>query len=436
MFAPFLVLGLDRALYYFIPQEKENSRKLVVENLLLLTVTGTIFFLFLVLGGNELLAKRFSNPLLETTLLILAPYFLVMIPAQSMGACLIAVNRTVLVAIYNPISRLIVLAAVLCPVYFSTTVVTATKGFVYGTIATGVMAIYLMFHNCKGSYWPDFSGMKKQVLYSFPLGIAAIMGTFAITLDKAIVSVLTTPKIFSVYINGAMELPLMPIITSSITSILVVDFAQLHAEGRNQEIVVLIRRAMSKTALILLPAMFFLLCVAPEFMTVLYGSEYRASATPFRIYLLLLPLRTFVYGSVYMATGNNRLVLSLAAILLVGNAVCSWFAVLWMGPNGAAVATVFVTYAAAVPHVWYYYPKILGANLSEIIPARQFAMISLVCLVSVVPIWIIKWSCVNCSAAVVFAMSSLIFSAILLSIFHKSKLINMSAITAQFKSLF
>ena len=62
---PLLGLGLPAALFYFLPGEASRLRAVLLENLILLGALGGAFSLFLVLGGNRLIASQFSTPELE-----------------------------------------------------------------------------------------------------------------------------------------------------------------------------------------------------------------------------------------------------------------------------------------------------------------------------------------------------------------------------------
>ena len=63
--SPLLMLGLPDALYYFLPGENKRPRSLLMENLLLLSFMAGLFSLFLLFGGNRLLARpQIPGPLL------------------------------------------------------------------------------------------------------------------------------------------------------------------------------------------------------------------------------------------------------------------------------------------------------------------------------------------------------------------------------------
>ena len=79
----------------------------LIENLTLLFVLGGVFSLFLLAGGNKLLAWQFSNPDLEKTLLWMIPYPLFTLPAALLGAVLVVQGKVNTLTIYNILSRLL-----------------------------------------------------------------------------------------------------------------------------------------------------------------------------------------------------------------------------------------------------------------------------------------------------------------------------------------
>jgi O-antigen/teichoic acid export membrane protein len=349
---PFVTLGLDRALYLFLPGEQKRPRALLVENLLLLVLAGGTLSLFILLGGNHLLARRLDNPDLASILLLLVPYPLLMLPASAMTACLMARDRAEQIAGFNVVSRLLMLALVLLPVLFWTTPAAAIAGTVAGAAITTVAALVLMFRACPSGPWrPRWSSMWAQLTFAVPLGLATLVGTVSVSLDQMLVSLRCPPEVFAVYSVGSLEIPLIGIITGSITSVVLVDYARYYREARIGEIVALVHRAMSQSATLLVPIMVFLLCVAPDLMCVLFGEKYRDSSVPFRVFLLLLPVRTITFGAVLQAAGQSRHILIQSILGLGANAVLAWWAIGWIGPVGACWASVVTTYLVSVPYL-------------------------------------------------------------------------------------
>jgi O-antigen/teichoic acid export membrane protein len=374
---PFLTLGFDRALYYFLPGEETRRRGVLVENLLLLLAGGAVLTVFILGGGNRLLAGRFNNPDLAATLLLLAPYPLLMFPASALSACLMARERTEQVAVFNSASGFVMLLAVALPCLFWHEPAAAVLGTVAGGAVAALVALALMFGACRGGDWrPTLSGLRAQALFAVPLGLAGLVGTISQSLDQVLVSLCCSPEEFAVYSVGAMEIPLIGIVTGSITSVVLVDYARFHREGRTSEIVALVHRAMVKSALFLIPAMGFLLCVAPELFRFLFGQAYQQAAAPFRVYLLLLPIRTLTFGAVLQGTGNSRHVLVASALGLAANACLGWVLIHMLGPIGAACGSVAAVYLIVVPYLVLVLRKALGCGLSRLFPWLQILRVA------------------------------------------------------------
>jgi len=377
--APFAMLGFNQALFYFLPTEKDRPRGVLVENLLLLATGGLLLTVFLLCGGNELLARRFNNPSLATTLLILSPYPLLMLLAASLGACLLARDHAGQVALFNVASRLVMLVAVLVPCLIWPTPAVAIAGVVSATLLTTTIALILMFRACQEGDWrPSLTSIRKQISFSIPLGLAGLAGAISLSLDKVMVAALCAPTAFAVYVNGAMEIPLIGIITGSIFSVLIVDFRKLYSAGALDELRQLLHRAITKTSVALIPVMFFLLVVAPEVVTLIFGAEYRASATVFRIYLLLLPTRLLMWGAIFISTGKSQYVLYFQILILSLNALGTWWAISIFGPFGAAISTVAVVYLVADPIGLVVLGRILNCPLKALFPWKNLCQVFVV----------------------------------------------------------
>jgi O-antigen/teichoic acid export membrane protein len=366
---PFVRLGLDQALYFFLPGEWRRPRTLLVENLLLLTIAGVILSLFILLGGNRLLAGRLNNPDLVPTLLLLVPYPLLMLPASSLTACLMARGRTEQVAVFNVATRLFMLAFVLLPVLFWTRPGAAVAGTVAGAAVTTVAALALMFRACPCGPWrPTAAGMWRQLRFAVPLGLAGLAGTASMSVDQMLVAARCEPEVFAVFSVGALEIPLIGIVTGSITSVVIVDYARLFRERRIEEMVALIHRAMVKSGWFLLPTMVLLFCVAPELMRLLFGEQYEAAAIPFRVFLLLLPVRAITFGAILQATGNSHQVLIQSLLDLAATACFGWVGIGLFGPIGASIGSVMATYTCSVPFLIFAIHRVLRTPVKRLFP--------------------------------------------------------------------
>jgi O-antigen/teichoic acid export membrane protein len=99
--------------------------------------------------------------------------------------------------------------------------------------------------------------------------------------------------------------------------------------------------------------MVFLFISGDSFIQTLFSDKYADSVIPFRWYLLLLPVRTVVFGSLLMAMNKTKVILVRAIGTLIINGILSVFLVKLFGSWGAVVATLITIYAWTVVYNVY-----------------------------------------------------------------------------------
>jgi O-antigen/teichoic acid export membrane protein len=175
------------------------------------------------------------------------------------------------------------------------------------------------------------------------------------------------------------------VITGSISSVLLVDYARLYHQRNHADIVSLIHRAMTRSAVLLVPLMILLLIVAPSLMEVLFGKSYRDAALFFRIYLLLLPMRTLTFGALLQSAGRSRLILVQSILDLAANAALGWYLTGALGPAGAALANILATYLVFVPVSLWALKATLQTTTRRLLPWNSLARILGAALLAGVP---------------------------------------------------
>ncbi len=395
--SPLLMLGLPKALYYFLPGEPRRARAALVENLGLLLAGGLAFALAVLLGGAGLAAERFDNPALADAARWVAPYGLAMFPMAALGACLVARDRVGALVRFNLGSRaLLVALAAGAGVVYGTAEATLAAHALWGGVML-VPALWMMGRAVRRPVKPipldgtdatppvqatpptpperpGWQGMAAQLRFAVPLGLASLLGTLSAQLDKLIVSAMCSTEDFAIYATGAIELPLIGVVTGAMSAVVLPELTRFYKAGTPERIVGLWQGAMKTALLILAPVMFGVLLTGPELMSVLFSATYTEAATPLRIYALLLPLRAAVYGSVLMATDNTRWVTASAAFGLALNGILSVIGVGLFGYAGAAWATVLTTYGV-VAFMLRPMGRALGCHPLSLIPWRRVAVV-------------------------------------------------------------
>lgn len=382
--APLLMLGLPDALYYFLPREQDRKRGVLIDNLVLIFIMAMVFSIFLAIGGYKLLALRFNNPDLNQTLKWMIPYPLYVMPAGILSAVLLTQNRTFLLAKYNVISSILLTVLTIAGVVITRTYIGPLLAQIYFPVLLLPAVLWLSFRNVPGKISrPNIKNMKEMVKYSVPLGLAGMLGTIMLETNKIIVSAMCSPDEFANYVNGAIEIPFVGIITISISSVILVDMTRYIHQDEKMAALELFKKAATKSAAILFPVMIFLLVTGKSFIVTLYSEKYLESIVPFYIYLFVLPIRIVIYGSALMALGQSKVILIRSVFDLIINIILSIILVHFIGYLGAAISTVFTLYFWTTPYNLFKIGKGFRVSPLKTLPFKKLAHILFLSLIPV-----------------------------------------------------
>jgi O-antigen/teichoic acid export membrane protein len=347
------LLGFPIGILYFVPKLTAPERKgLLVRSLLFLTGIGA-FLTLLLFGAAPFVAHAFRNPDLRDTLRIFCLYALFMVPGIPMDAFLIAQNRHRLLGLLTLAHSLLFVAAVFLPAAFGL----AVSAILWALVGHGVLRAGLVLAGAASSVRgvPTIhrpGTLKQFVTYSLPVALNDLLRVVGRWLDKNIVSAFFSPEVFAIYANGAVEVPFVGVLASAVSSVVIPEFSRLSEEGKREELIALWHRAILKAGMILLPLFVFLMVLAVPFLVFLFSEAYAASAGPFRVYLLLLPLRSATYTPILLALGRSRLVALGALADVILNLSISILLIRWFSYLGPAIGTVITTYLQASFYLW------------------------------------------------------------------------------------
>jgi O-antigen/teichoic acid export membrane protein len=189
------------------------------------------------------------------------------------------------------------------------------------------------------------------------------------------------PAEFAIYAVGAVEIPVVTVIGSAVSSVLIPRFSSHFVAGEGAQIAPIWRESIRKTALLVMPIFAFLMVFAEPFIVLFYGANYAESVGIFRVYLLLLPLRVASYGMVLQAIGRTRPILRGSLYYLLGNAGLNLALVGPLGLVGPAWATVIATFLLA-GYLLVHVSRELAAPITTLLPWRSIARVLLVALLA------------------------------------------------------
>lgn len=373
---PILTLGIPSSIYYFLADTKENSKKLVLECLLVLLFSSFLFIVFIFLGGTVLMAKRFNNEELIETLYLISFYPVFTFPVLLASSVWVSVGKVKFNAIFSFISGLLLAVFLISSVYYSESYYLAIVSRVLLSFILFPFSIYYLFKFLPGNWsFPSLKSMLEIIKFSTPIGLASILGTLTIQFSGLIVSLLTSPEEFAIYSNGAKEIPFIGIITGSISVVILAEMAKEIKQLNYYNALLLFRKSAYLSSCFLFPIMFFLFIFSEYFITFLYSENYLASVNPFRIYLLIVPARIAYYGSAFIALGKSNLILTRSIFDLTINALLCAILTKLFGIEGAAASLVFTVYFWSIPYNIFSLSKLFNVPFLNILPYRKLLLV-------------------------------------------------------------
>ena len=389
--APLLALGLPAAVFYFVPRNQGKERSVLINGLAALITSALLFALFCAILGPIFIPSWFGNSNLARTIPWLAIYGPATLILIFISSALVAVGRPKTSALFTAIFRLfmafsVVLSAVM---YASVNISLGVQAVV--CLAGAILGIGFIWQATSKSesvsLSPSLSGVSTQLKYAVPLGLGAMLEGMALAIDKVIVSLFCTTEEYAVFVNGAMEVPLIAAITVAAGAVMLPEIVIAFSKNDRSKALGLWKLMVKRVTLFLLPAGFLFYLVSEELMVVLYSESFKDSADPFRIYMLMLPARVAYFGMLFQGAGKTHLVLLRAIITLFLNTMITYFLVRKFGMSGAAWGTVAVVWFFVVPYCVIQCSKFVEARWNVLLPYRYILAVGTVSAAAALGAW-------------------------------------------------
>ncbi|MBF5041080.1 oligosaccharide flippase family protein [Aggregicoccus sp. 17bor-14] len=298
-----LPFGVVQSLYYFLPRA-EAKRPFLGQTLLFMTAAGLVGGLGVVAALSPV-AAWFSNPALLSFRAPLALYTALLIGAMPLEVSLTSQGRT-------RESALVYLAS--DAVRAGVMVVPCLLGFgLHGlmwAVAGFALARYLATWalTLRSSTGPLFSPqlMRAQLAYAAPFGAAMLLSVPQQNAHLYMVAGAVAPALYALYRVGCFQLPVVDLLYTPTSEVLMVRLGELEKEGRLDEAVDAFKEAAGKLAFVFLPFAAFLFAAAPEFIGALFGQKFLPAVPIFRVSVLGVALAVLPMDGVLRARGFTR----------------------------------------------------------------------------------------------------------------------------------
>jgi len=362
-------LGVPAAIFYFYPRTPQEGRgRLTSLAGGVLLGSGTMVSLGLLLLASPI-SLRLKNPDLAGLLSDFSPYIGATVAASFLEPFLLSSGRIKVLVCLSFSFAILSASALVLPVALGYGLDVALLGL--SILGIGRLAFAWGYAAGRSGGYEGCGGLGLLMRYALPLGASSALGGLSIWVDKAIVSMFYPPDAAGVYMVGAREVPFVPIFLGSVSSVLSAELNRMHGEGP-EAMVGLWGRTALRVAGAIFPLFFFLIAFSGRLIPWAFGEGFEGAVLPFRLYLLMLPLRAAAYGPLVAALGRPDMVLLGVVGDLAGNALLSYLLVPRVGPWGAALATSLMTYLHVGFLLWVI-GRLSGLSISQLLPWKGMA---------------------------------------------------------------
>jgi O-antigen/teichoic acid export membrane protein len=384
-----LLLGLPSSIYFFYQHDKEHARVALVQQTIgMLCITGALAVVALVLAA-PLAGEWMSNPSLPVYLPIVAIAAGLSIASEHFVHFMIAQDKYATAVMFETgetMVRVVVLVVPLLAGYGLSGVLWSVVVFSLGRF---LLRNALLLRGIGWNMIPQRGTLfvGDQLAYSLPMCLTSMVGLIGGALDRMIIAANFKPAEYAIYTVGAMDIPLDSIFQVAVANVLRASLPSLVRDGHFDEIVRLVREAVRKLSIIMLPSFVFLFGFAQEFISLLFTSSYSESVTVFRIYLWLVPLHMMILSPIPQAFGRTKINFYLVGLVTAVHLVLSFVLLHWIGYLGPAASNIASTYLLALLYfimavrllrttAWKLFPvvelsRVMGAALIALLVSRQ-----------------------------------------------------------------
>jgi O-antigen/teichoic acid export membrane protein len=372
-------LGMAESLYYFMPHDRSNAGRYVMNALLILMLAG-LLCLALLMSEREKIAGWLNNADLASYIPLLGANLVFMVASAPLEIALVSNKRYRWAACAYASDLFRVIAFLVPIVIWRDLHALLVGGLAYSVIRFSACLFY--FHKEFGSAF-RFSGMLlwQQFAYALPFELAVLVETAQSNLHQYAVSHYFSAAAFAVYSVGCLQVPLIEFFASPAGNVMMVLMSERRRTEDSAGVVALWHDTTRKLCLVFLPLTALLMVVARVLIPFLFTQQYRASVPIFIVWVCTVAFAAFQTDAVLRVFAETRFLFVLNVIRLV--LVLGLIVVLMtrMGAFGAVLATVLATATAKILALWRI-KRVLAVSNKGLLPWGPCASIAGISLVA------------------------------------------------------
>jgi O-antigen/teichoic acid export membrane protein len=298
-----LPLGVAQSVYFFVPRADEK-RPYLGQALVFLLGMGLLAFALVALTGPSL-GQLFSSPAIAEHRWPLGLYVFGILASWPLEISLTSQGKTKLAAAAYLVGDFLRAAALVVPVLLGLGMGGLLWAIALFALARTVVAWAIALRAGQGPFF-DRRRFMTQLLYALPFGAAMLLSFPQAAFHQYVVSAQVSPEIFALYAVGCFQLPLVDLLYTPTSEVLMVRLGELERERRVAEGALAFREAAAKLSLFFVPMAAFLFVCSAEFIEALFGARFLPAAPIFRVSLVAIVLAVLPMDGALRARNQTR----------------------------------------------------------------------------------------------------------------------------------
>ncbi len=377
-------VGIAESLYYFVPRTPALAGRYGANAALTLIASGLGCLALLWLGRTRI-AQHFGNPALPDYVLLLGVFLTLMLVTTVFEILMVSRKKHLNAALTYAVSDVTRTGFFVVPALMFVSLRAVFIGAV-AFAATRLVLMLIVLRREIGTLKPDGSLWRRQLGYSLPFAVAVSVDVILVTYHQYVVGGRFDTATFAIYSTACMSIPLVDLIMTSTTSVMMVRMAEDSSD--RQQALSLFHETVSRLAFLLVPLGIGLSVLASPFIVTLFTAKLQAGVPIFAVWALTVIPAAIAVDAMLRVYAQTRflLVMNLFRLGMVA-ALIGWFLGAF-GLVGAVLITLLSTIAAkglALRRI----ASLLHVGLGDVLPWRALGRMTLRALVAAIPAWMV-----------------------------------------------
>ena len=382
-------MGMAESLYYFLPEDSDNTGKYVFNAISILGVLGLLIAAGLWFFRYNV-AALLNNMETAEYISYIGIFLLLMLMAVMLEIVMTNKKQHLLASATYASSDLFRALCFIIPVILYGNLYALLLGAVgFGIFRFGVLLYYL--HNqCRSGFQVDSVLLRKHLAYAIPFGLAGMIEIIQVKYHLYAVSYYFDAATFALYAIGCLQIPLVDYVMTSTSNVMMINMREKVNDGLAPDVLFIWQDATRKLALIMIPMIGGLLLIAPELIVLLFTSAYAGSIPIFMLWTSGMLLTILLTDGVLRVFAETRFLIFQNLVRLVLIAVfIRWFLTSY-GLFGAVLVTLFANIVARLIALARL-RNIFDVSWSILLPWHSLGVIFAISVCAAIPALLIKY---------------------------------------------